>query len=64
MSLRDELAEIIKTTCNGCFSPDHPCGDPVCDIREEVRRIWWKYLAEKPKHEARKPHPSTQIGRP
>lgn len=34
--------------CAGCFEPGHPCGDPVCDLRDHIRAI----LAQHPTPEA------------
>lgn len=30
-------AVLSKHTCTGCFSEDHHCGDPKCDLWREVR---------------------------
>lgn len=28
---------LLRWRCDGCFEPDHPCGDPLCAYREELR---------------------------
>ena len=41
-----EIGGLVANDCKGCFSPDHPCGDPICDLKRQVRDVVLRAIME------------------
>jgi hypothetical protein len=37
--LRTRVQALAANNCSGCFEVDHPCGDPVCALRSDLRAL-------------------------
>ena len=50
MTFRDDVVRLLldRPVCYGCFSDDHPCGNPECDMWRELRDVVMKYELEEP----------------